>query len=55
MKGHDPEVAPPDAAVDEALSAAFGHGTIEYKRYVEAARLDHGPLSVVEPIHQATS
>jgi hypothetical protein len=41
-----PEVLVLETAIDEALSAAFGHGTIEYKRYVGAARLDHGPLTV---------
>jgi hypothetical protein len=41
--------APPEAmalenSIDEALSAAFGHGTVEYGRYKSAAQLDHGPL-----------
>ena len=41
--------APPEAkalenSIDEALSAAFGHGTIEYERYKSATQLDQGPL-----------
>ena len=38
-----PEVMALEAAIDTALSAAFGHGTVEYRRYVDAATLDHGP------------
>jgi predicted nucleotide-binding protein len=38
-----PEVMALEAAIDEALSAAFGHGTVEYRRYNDAATLDHGP------------
>jgi predicted nucleotide-binding protein len=36
-----------ETAIDEALSTAFGHNTVEYKRYTNATRLDHGPVSVV--------
>ncbi len=39
-----PEVMALEASVDEALSAAFGHGTIEYDRYSRATCLDHGPI-----------
>jgi len=39
-----PEVSNLEASIDEALSAAFGHGTIEYRRYEDAVRLDHGPV-----------
>ncbi|MFL6834313.1 MAG: TIR domain-containing protein [Xanthobacteraceae bacterium] len=42
-----PEVKALEIAIDEALSAAFGHGTDEYNRYASAARLDHGPLRMV--------
>jgi predicted nucleotide-binding protein len=38
-----PEVTQLEAAIDEALSAAFGHGTATYDRYSGAARLDNGP------------
>lgn len=38
-----PEVMALEAAVDTALSGAFGHGTVEYRRYSDAATLDHGP------------
>jgi hypothetical protein len=42
-----PEVMALEAAIDTALSAAFGHGTVDYRRYRGAATLDHGPASVV--------
>jgi hypothetical protein len=38
-----PEVLALEAAIDEAISAAFGHGTPAYKRYGSAATLDNGP------------
>jgi predicted nucleotide-binding protein len=38
-----PEVMALEAAIDEALSAAFGHGTPAYNRYKRAASLDNGP------------
>jgi len=39
----EPEVMRIEAAIDEALSAAFGDGTPAYNRYSDAASLDHGP------------
>jgi hypothetical protein len=33
-------------AIADALSAVFGHGTVEYNRYSSAARLDHGPVTM---------
>ncbi len=42
----DPEVMALQTAIDEALSAVFGHGTVEYRRYQRATKLDHGPLIV---------
>jgi hypothetical protein len=39
-----PEVLALDAAIDKALSSAFGYGTPAYIRYNLAATLDHGPL-----------
>jgi hypothetical protein len=38
-----PEVMALEAAIDEALSAAFGHGSPAYDRYKRAASLDSGP------------
>jgi predicted nucleotide-binding protein len=32
-----------ETAIDGSLSAAFGHGTVDYDRYSDAATLDHGP------------
>lgn len=40
---NEPEVVRLEAAVDEALAAAFGHGTPAYNRYRRATRLDYGP------------
>ena len=40
----DPQVVAIQAAIKETLSTAFGHGTVEYNRYVSAARLDNGPI-----------
>jgi predicted nucleotide-binding protein len=37
------EVTRLEAMIDEALAAAFGHGTPAYNRYREATTLDHGP------------
>jgi predicted nucleotide-binding protein len=37
-----PEVLALEAAIDGALSAAFGHGTPAYNLYKRAAKLDHG-------------
>lgn len=42
-RNREPEVMRLEAAIDEALSSAFGHGTPGYKRYRDAASLDHGP------------
>jgi predicted nucleotide-binding protein len=39
----EPEVMRLEAAVDEALAAAFGHSTPAYNRYRSAPKLDHGP------------
>src|SRR5579871_1017793 len=46
----DPKVMALEAAIDAALSAAFGHNTTEYKRYARATHLDHGPRFMrIEP------
>lgn len=38
-----PEVKTLETAIDETLTAIFGHDTVEHRRYEGAARLDHGP------------
>jgi hypothetical protein len=45
-----PEVFALEAAIDKALSSAFGHGTSAYMRYNRAATLDHGPLVTNAPV-----
>jgi len=40
----NPEVITLEAAIDKALSSAFGYGTPAYLRYNLAAKLDSGPL-----------
>jgi hypothetical protein len=45
------EVTALEAGIDEALSAAFVHGTVEYERYSSAAQLDHGPHFVSTTFH----
>ena len=39
-----PAVLELEAAIDKALSSAFGYGTPAYLRYNQAATLDPGPL-----------
>ena len=47
----DPNVTALETAIDEALSAAFGHSTVEYRRYERATSLDHGSTSMqVDPM-----
>src|ERR1700680_3392068 len=40
----NPEVVTLEAAIDKALSSAFGYGTPAYMRYNQAATLDPCPL-----------
>ena len=40
----NPEVVALEAAIDKALSSAFGYGTSAYLRYNQAATLDPSPL-----------
>lgn len=40
----DPAVIALQTAIDETLSAKFGHGTVDYNRYRRAAKLDNGPM-----------
>jgi hypothetical protein len=40
----NPEVVTLEAAIDKALSSAFGYGTPAYMRFNQAATLDHGRL-----------
>jgi hypothetical protein len=44
-----------EASIDEALSAAFGYGTIEYARYRSAAQLDNGPTYTPSLIAMAST
>src|ERR1700761_963989 len=46
QKAHNraPAVLELEAAIDKALSSAFGYGTSAYLRYNEAATLDPSPL-----------
>jgi len=53
LEAFDPQTVqkrwPPEAtalqnAIEEALTVAFGHNTVEYQRYEAAARLDNGPI-----------
>jgi predicted nucleotide-binding protein len=39
-----PEVDVLGKAIEETLAAVFGHGTVEYDRYKQAADLDNGPV-----------
>lgn len=41
-----PETTQLQTSIDEALSAVFGHGSIEYNRYSSATSLDHGPITM---------
>jgi len=45
-KRRPPEVTALQNAIDEALTTAFGHATIQYRRYVGAIRLDNGPMAI---------
>jgi hypothetical protein len=45
-----PEVVALEAAIDKALSSAFGQGTSAYLRYNRAATLDHSPLVTNAPV-----
>jgi hypothetical protein len=47
----EPEVFALEAAIDKALTSAFGHGTSAYMRFNRAATLDHGPLITNAPVH----
>jgi hypothetical protein len=40
----NPEIVALEAAIDKALSSAFGYGTPTYLRYNLAGKLDHGPI-----------
>lgn len=39
-----PEVTTLETAIDETLTAIFGHDTVEHRRYQGATGLDHGPV-----------
>jgi hypothetical protein len=46
-----PEVTALQTAIDETVTAVFGHKTVEYNRYHGATKLDQGPIFVG---HQAS-
>ena len=47
----NPEVLSLEAAIDKALSSAFGYGTPAYMQYNQAATLDPGPLITNVALH----
>jgi hypothetical protein len=47
----NPEVLALEAAIDKALSSAFGYGTPAYMQYNQAATLDPGPLITNAALH----
>ena len=47
----NPEVLALEAAIDKALSSAFGYGTPAYMRHNQAATLDTGPLITNAALH----
>jgi predicted nucleotide-binding protein len=48
-----PEIVTLSAAIEDTLGRTFGHGTVEYNRYAEAAQFDNGPFNYAYdvPIH----
>ena len=50
----NPEVVTLEAAIDKALSSAFGYGTPAYMRFNQAATLDPGPL-ITNPALRSTA
>ena len=46
-----PAVIELEAAIDKALSSAFGYGTPAYMQYNQAATLDPGPLITNAALH----
>jgi predicted nucleotide-binding protein len=44
-----PEVKALETAIEENLSAVFGHNTVQYNRYRRAAALDHGNMIMGRP------
>jgi len=46
-KRFPPEVTALETSIEETLAAVFGHGTLEFNRYIPAARLDRGPPTVI--------
>lgn len=41
-----PEQSALEATIEGALASVFGHDTVEYRRYSDATRLDHGSVSL---------
>src|SRR5215831_11270471 len=52
QKRWSPEVEALENAINDVLSAVFGHGTAEYIRYRRAAELEYGPSTMGE-VHEA--
>jgi hypothetical protein len=46
QEGSAPAVTALETAIEETLSAVFGHATVEYNRYLSAAKLDDRPKTV---------
>jgi predicted nucleotide-binding protein len=44
QKRWDASVTALEKSLDETLGRVFGHGTVEYNRYYQASKLDHGGL-----------
>lgn len=42
----DPQVTTLQTSIEETLSTVFGHGSVEYNRYLSAASLDDGPIQM---------
>jgi hypothetical protein len=51
----EPEVFALEAAIDKALTSAFGHGTSAYMRFNRAATLEHGPLITNAPVRSTAA
>lgn len=42
----DPNVTKLETSISSTLAAVFGEGTSEYNRYINASRLDNGPITI---------
>lgn len=46
LRRWDPRVQTLQTAIEGTLAAVFGHGTLDYERYKDAASLDDGPVTL---------